>query len=602
MKKTKWSFGLVQRTFFLMLFVFIIILGLMSLQGITEYKERLISSTYDASLTSGLQSIYQTEYSLDNKNMTKYLKNYYLTNEGMSAIVDSDNNIKSFVSSASLHVSQLWILDENKSQEIMVDISENNLVKKINEYMIAHPDENYEVVIGGAQSKKKQYYINDGEQEVEYYTSMDTTGIHPAYLAINGKVLLNNSHKSLKKYKVSWYMSERCFYERNGSSGGREFTDYKKLKKALEKQIKKIDSIEYAKGSDYVHSKSINVGDGTMTMVLSELNQEISSVSNTSGVKGYFVSASFIPKLTKRAAVNYFAHSWYIYIIVLWLNVVISIVISHMITKPLRHVSEVTSEIAKNDFSEKFLITRHDEIGQLENNINIMSTNLENTINQLTEQLEHVQRLEHTRKQFIANFTHEIKTPLGIIAGYSELLEDATTQESREKYISIINEQIERINGIVLTMLELSRLESGKIELNNYYVSLSELVEEVIDDFEYELEKKQLHVVKEYEVVDLDCDPIQIERVINNLTSNAIKHTEEHGTITYRIMKHRFEIENEGHHLSQEEMESIWEAYISKDQGGTGLGLPIVKAILERHGYHFGVENTEKGVLFYFEY
>lgn len=347
MKKTKWSFGLVQRTFFLMLFVFIIILGLMSLQGITEYKERLISSTYDASLTSGLQSIYQTEYSLDNKNMTKYLKNYYLTNEGMSAIVDSDNNIKSFVSSASLHVSQLGILDENKSQEIMVDISENNLVKKINEYMIAHPDENYEVVIGGAQSKKKQYYINDGEQEVEYYTSMDTTGIHPAYLAINGKVLLNNSHKSLKKYKVSWYMSERCFYERNGSSGGREFTDYKKLKKALEKQIKKIDSIEYAKGSDYVHSKSINVGDGTMTMVLSELNQEISSVSNTSGVKGYFVSASFIPKLTKRAAVNYFEHSWYIYIIVLWLNVVISIVISHMITKPLRHVSEVTSEIAK---------------------------------------------------------------------------------------------------------------------------------------------------------------------------------------------------------------------------------------------------------------
>ena len=159
MKKTKWSFGLVQRTFFLMLFVFVIILGLMSLQGITEYKERLISSTYDASLTSGIQSIYQTEYSLDNKNMTKYLKNYYLTNEGMSAIVDSDNNIKSFVSSASLHVSQLWILDENKSQEIMVDISENNLVKKINEYMIAHPDENYEVVIGGVQLKRNNIIL-----------------------------------------------------------------------------------------------------------------------------------------------------------------------------------------------------------------------------------------------------------------------------------------------------------------------------------------------------------------------------------------------------------------------------------------------------------
>ena len=164
MKKTKWSFGLVQRTFFLMLFVFVIILGLMSLQGITEYKERIISSSYDASLTSGLQNIYQTQYSLDNPDMTKYLKNYYLTNEGMSAIVDSDNNIKSFVSSASLHISQLWILDDSTSQEIMVDISENNLVEKINKYMIEHPDENYDVVIGGAKSQKKQYYINDGEK------------------------------------------------------------------------------------------------------------------------------------------------------------------------------------------------------------------------------------------------------------------------------------------------------------------------------------------------------------------------------------------------------------------------------------------------------
>ena len=87
----------------------------MSLQGITEYKERIISSSYDASLTSGLQNIYQTQYSLDNPDMTKYLKNYYLTNEGMSAIVDSDNNIKSFVSSASLHISQLWILDDSTS-------------------------------------------------------------------------------------------------------------------------------------------------------------------------------------------------------------------------------------------------------------------------------------------------------------------------------------------------------------------------------------------------------------------------------------------------------------------------------------------------------
>ena len=601
MKKTRWSFGLVQRTFFLMLFVFMIILGLMSLQGINEYKERIISSSYDSSLVSNVQNIYQTDYSLDNQNLSKYLINYYLTNEGMSAIVDKNNEIKTFASSSDFHVPELWVLDKN-DQEITIDISKHNLISKIDDFMTKHPDENYEVVVSGSASTKKQFYIDDSKAEIQYYTNLGTTDIEPTYLSINGQVLYTSKHKALKKYKVSWYMSERCFYERNGSSGGKEFTDYKKLKKTLLKTISKIDSIEYTKNADFKHTQYINVDKGVMYVVITGLNQEISAEKNENGINGYLVTSVFIPQVTKRAAVTYFEHSWYIFVIVLWLNVVISIVISHLITKPLVHVSEVTSEIAKNDFSEKFLVTRHDEIGQLENNINIMSTNLENTINQLTEQIEHVKRLEDTRKQFIANFTHEIKTPLGIIAGYSELLEDAPTQEAREKYIRIINEQTDRINKIVLTMLELSRLESGKIELTRYPIELTSLVDEVIDDFEYELEKKEIHVFKDYQEVELDCDPIQIERVINNLTSNAIKHTEPHASITYRVFEHRFEIENEGHHLSQDELESVWEAYISKDKGGTGLGLPIVKAILERHGYHFGVENTEKGVLFYFEY
>lgn len=601
MKKTKWSFGLVQRTFFLMLVVFMIILGLMSLQGINEYKERIISSSYDSSLVSNIQNIYQTDYSIDNQNLSKYLINYYLTNEGMSAIVDNNNEIKSFVNSADFHVPELWVLDKN-DQEITIDISKHNLITKIDDFMTKHPNENYEVVVSGSTSTKKQFYINDSKGEIEYYTNLGTTDIEPTYLSINGQVLYASKHKALTKYKVSWYMSEKCFYERNGTSGGKEFTDYKKLKKALLKVIKKIDSIEYTKNADFKHTQYINVDKGVMYVVITGLNQEISAEKNENGINGYLVSSVFIPQVTKRAAVTYFEHSWYIFVIVLWLNVIISIVISHLITKPLVHVSEVTSEIAKNDFSEKFLVTRHDEIGQLENNINIMSTNLENTINQLTKQLEHVKRLEDTRKQFIANFTHEIKTPLGIIAGYSELLEDASTQEAREKYIRIINEQTDRINKIVLTMLELSRLESGKIELTKYPIELTSLVDEVLDDFEYELEKKEINVIKDYQEVEVDCDPIQIERVINNLTSNAIKHTEPKSSITYRVLEHRFEVENEGHHLSQDELESVWEAYISKDKGGTGLGLPIVKAILERHGFNFGVENTEKGVLFYFEY
>lgn len=602
MKKIKWHFGLVQRTFFLMLFVFIIILGMISLQEINERKENMLQSSYDASLTTNIQNIYQSDYSLDNSNLKKYLNNYYLTNEGMSAIVDTNRQIKTFVSSASLHVSQLWVIDDKNNQEMMIDISHNNLVKKIDSYMTKHPDENYEIVIGGSQSKQKQYYINNAEDEIEYLTSLDTTSLTPSYLSINGKILVKGSYKALKKYKVSWYMSERCFYEKNGVSGGREFTDYNKLKKTFLKQIKKIKEEEYSKASDYIHAKSVNVGHGTMYIVIKGLNQEISPENNENGVNGYFITASYIPKLYQRSIISYFKHSWYIYIVALLLDVLISIVISRLITRPLRHVSEVTNEIAKNDFDEKFLVTRHDEIGQLENNINIMSTNLENTINQLKEQLDHVKRLENTRKQFIANFTHEIKTPLGIIAGYSELLEDAETSEAREKYIRIINEQTDRINRIVLTMLDLSRLESGNIELHKCDVSLRFLVEEVIEDFDYEIGKKNIQVIKQLEDIKVNCDPVQIERVINNLTSNAIKHTETQGTIIYRLLEHRFEIENEGAHLSNQDLESIWQAYISTDQGGTGLGLPIVKAILERHGFHFGVQNTEKGVLFYFEY
>ena len=283
------------------------------------------------------------------------------------------------------------------------------------------------------------------------------------------------------------------------------------------------------------------------------------------------------------------------------LAVLVSFVLSKMLTKDIKAMMEVTTNISNNNFTTKLPIRSYDEIGVLSQNINAMSDQLHTTIETLNQEIENVKYLEGVRKEFIANFTHEIKTPIAIINGYIELINQTKDEDKKQEYLEAINKETNRMTDLVMSMLELTQLEAGKKELKITKISLDECLPEIIDSYLPLIKKKNIKLTLNIEEELFDGDLNEIEKVIRNFLSNAIKHTKDEGSIFIEFKDGRFSIENEGNPISEEDMKLIFETYVSKSREGTGLGLAICKAILELHHFTYGVKNTQKGVKFYFE-
>lgn len=291
----------------------------------------------------------------------------------------------------------------------------------------------------------------------------------------------------------------------------------------------------------------------------------------------------------------------YVSLVVFGLAIVISLFLSWMLTRHIKEISKATSRIARHDFSQPLKEYSNDELGSLAMNINLMSVSLEETMKELQEEIEHVKNLENIRKEFIANFTHEIKTPLGIINGYIELINKSENIDQQQTYLSAIQKETTKINQQVLAMLDLSRLEAGKIDLNIQEVDLEDLVSDLLESFFPMLKQKHIKVKVDLVEAIIQADPQQIEKVVRNYLSNAIYHCLENGKIYIGFKEGKFFVENEGKQLSSKEMTTVFETYVSSNREGTGLGLAICKAILELHQFNYGVYNTKTGVAFYFE-
>ena len=150
------------------------------------------------------------------------------------------------------------------------------------------------------------------------------------------------------------------------------------------------------------------------------------------------------PDLNKNIFFEYLNDNIYSYLLSVSFVILISFIASKIITKPIKLIEQRTKEITNGDFTKQLPIKSNDELGSLINNINIMNNTIKANIDSLNENIVKIKKLENTRKDFIANFTHEIKTPLAIINGYSELIEDCDDNIKKEKYLSIINEQTKK--------------------------------------------------------------------------------------------------------------------------------------------------------------
>ena len=254
-----------------------------------------------------------------------------------------------------------------------------------------------------------------------------------------------------------------------------------------------------------------------------------------------------------------------------------------------------------------------------------MSDKLEKTINQLKEanielekDIEHKSRIDEMRKQFISDVSHELKTPIALIQGYAEGLQEnvITDEESRKFYVEVILDEANKMDKLVKQLLELMKLEYGKREFNNIKFDMTELIREVIRKTSVMLEGQNIKVKFEAkEPVYVYADEFYIEQVITNYVTNAIKHVEERNKdilIEIRIEKRengkaRIYVYNTGTPISEENQNRIWNRFYkidtsrNREKGGTGIGLSLVKAIMNNYKNAYGVYNRDNGVEFYFD-
>lgn len=238
---------------------------------------------------------------------------------------------------------------------------------------------------------------------------------------------------------------------------------------------------------------------------------------------------------------------------------------------------------------------------------------MQDKLTQLETALGYAKTAEENRRQMTSNIAHELKTPLAIIHSYTEGLKEHIAEEKRDQYLDTILTETERMDAMVMEILDLSRLEAGKVTLTRSEFSLSHLTQAVYDTFSALAQEKNLQVQLTLSNDSaVFADEGRIEQVIRNLLSNAIRYTPTGGTVhiwteSRRYAKQHsvvFRVENSGHNFTGEELEKLWETFYradpSRSSKGTGLGLAICKNIISLHGGRCEAQNTDLGVEFSF--
>lgn len=233
----------------------------------------------------------------------------------------------------------------------------------------------------------------------------------------------------------------------------------------------------------------------------------------------------------------------------------------------------------------------------------------DNEITRLSTALGYAKTAEENRRQMTSNIAHELKTPLAVIHSYAEGLKEHIAEDKRDKYIDVILSEAERTDSMVLEMLDLSRLEAGKVKLSRDDFSLISLTQAIFEKLEMAAQAKELQIEFAFpNDFTITADEGRIAQVIENFATNAIKYTPVGGHILVKIQMERsgitFSIENDSEPLSGEALSKVWDTFYRTDEarsgGGTGLGLAIARNIVELHGGKCSVRNTKTGVEFSF--
>lgn len=293
--------------------------------------------------------------------------------------------------------------------------------------------------------------------------------------------------------------------------------------------------------------------------------------------------------------------------IVIFIGTIFILIFSNKITKPIIEMSKVAENISNLKFDKVVKVNSEDEIGRLGDSINKISEKLNKSIDELKKD---VQR----KKELIRNMSHELKTPIGIIKGYSEGLKYGVVndKEKMDKYCTILAEECDRMDALIKELLDYSMIEGGMTELNLTTFDIYEFLTKIEERFRTIFDEKDINFnldcMKNYKVC---ADEDMLEKAINNFITNAINHVSGKRLINVTCGKKedkiRISVFNTGDNIPEKEMCKIWDVCYKVDKarsrkyGGHGIGLSLVKLIVQLHSGMVWVENVTEGVIFYIE-
>ena len=291
------------------------------------------------------------------------------------------------------------------------------------------------------------------------------------------------------------------------------------------------------------------------------------------------------------------------------------------ITSPILSLAALSERMSELDFDARYTGDSEDEIGVLGNSMNTLSEKLKETIgelktanNELQKDIEEKIRIDEARKEFIANVSHELKTPIALIQGYAEGLTEGMAEdpESRDYYCEVIQDEAGKMNKMVKQLLTLTALEFGNDKPVMEQFDLVTLISGVLSSAKILLQQKEAQVIFDAsEPVMVWADEFKIEEVVTNYLNNAMNHLDGEKRIEIRIEKNDKEVKvtvfNTGQNIPEEDLGKLWTKFYKVDKahtreyGGNGIGLSIEKAIMKSFNQEYGVKNYDNGVEFWFE-
>ena len=296
---------------------------------------------------------------------------------------------------------------------------------------------------------------------------------------------------------------------------------------------------------------------------------------------------------------------------------------SKRIANPILELANLSEKMADLDFNAKYMSGGENEIGVLGRNFNAMSEKLESTISELKranyeleKDIRKKEEMETMRTEFIGNVSHELKTPIALIQGYAEGLKEGISEdpESRAFYCDVIMDEANKMNHMVKNLLTLNQLEHGEEEVVFERFDVVEMIEGVIQSSEILIQQKAADVRLGAErPTFVWSDEWKVEQVFRNYFSNALNHLDGDKVIDVQVKKNsqndtvRISVFNTGKQIPEEDIDQIWNKFYKVDKartreyGGNGIGLSIVKAIMESFHKEYGVQNYKNGVQFWFE-